>query len=54
MCGLAGALAPDPVGGIDVALALVASADVLVAAASYVCLPETRGLELEAIASEVA
>ena len=51
MCGLglAGALART-VGGIDVALALVASAGVLEAVASYVWLPETRGLDLEAIA----
>jgi MFS family permease len=47
---LAGALAPR-VGGIGSALALVAVAGLLAAAGS-VLLPETRGLELEAIAPE--
>jgi MFS family permease len=49
--GLAGALAPR-VGGIGSALTLVAGAGLLAAAGS-VFLPETRGLELEAIAPEV-
>jgi MFS family permease len=47
---LAGALAPE-VGGIAPALALVAAAGVLAAAGSTL-LPETRGLELEAIAPD--
>jgi MFS family permease len=51
--GLAGTLAPL-VGGIHVALAMIASAGVLAAAAVLLWLPETRGLELEASAPEVA
>src|SRR5262249_62098956 len=47
---LAGALAPR-VGGIGRALALVAVA-ALLAAAGSVLLPQTRGLELEALAPE--
>jgi MFS family permease len=55
MCGLAlaGALAPL-VGGIHVALAIIAGSGVLAAIAAYVWLPETRGRELEAIAPELA
>ncbi len=49
---LAGALEPT-VGGISPALALIATAGVVAAGVSFVCLPETRGLELEAIAPEV-
>jgi MFS family permease len=53
-CGLAlaGALAPA-LGGIEVALAVIASAGVLGAGAAFLWLPETRGVELEAIAPEV-
>jgi hypothetical protein len=51
--GLAGALAPL-VGGIHVALALIAGAGVLAAAAVLLWLPETRGMELEASAPEIA
>ena len=50
---LAGALEPQ-VGGIGPALGVVAGAGVLAALAAYVWLPETRGLELEAIAPEAA
>ena len=42
-----------PLGGIAPALALIATAGVAAAIASYVWLPETRGLELEMIAPEV-
>jgi MFS family permease len=49
--GLAGMLAPR-VGGISVALAIIAAAGVLAAAAVLAWLPETRGLELEASAPE--
>jgi MFS family permease len=41
------------VGGIAPALGLIATAGVLAAFAAYAWLPETRGLELEAIAPEV-
>jgi MFS family permease len=55
MAGLALAGRLEPVlGGIAPALAVVTSAGVIAAAASYAWLPETRGLELEAIAPEVA
>ena len=55
MAGLALAGRLEPVlGGIAPALAVIATAGVVAAAASYVWLPETRGLELEAIAPEVA
>jgi MFS family permease len=50
---LAGVLAP-PLGGIHVALAVVASAGVFAALAVVAWLPETRGLELEASAPEAA
>jgi MFS transporter, putative metabolite:H+ symporter len=50
---LAGWLEPR-VGGIEPALGMIAAAGVLGALAAYVWLPETRGLELEAIAPEVA
>ena len=55
MVGLAvaGAL-EQPLGGIAPALALVAAAGVVAAAAAWIWLPETRGLELEAVAPEVA
>jgi len=49
---LAGVL-ERPLGGIAPALALIATAGVAAAIASYVWLPETRGLELETIAPEV-
>jgi AAHS family benzoate transporter-like MFS transporter len=50
---LAGWLEPV-LGDIAPALALIATVGVVAAVASYVWLPETRGLELEAIAPEVA
>ena len=50
---LAGELAPA-VGGLGRALALMASAGLLGAIAAHAWLPETRGLELETIAPEVA
>jgi len=54
-CGLtlAGTLAPR-VGGIGVALAVIACAGVLAAVTAFLWLPETKGRELEAIAPEVA
>jgi MFS family permease len=48
---LAGLLAPR-VGGIQIALAIISGAGVLAAGAVVAWLPETRGLELEAIAVE--
>lgn len=42
------------VGGLGPAVAVIASAGVAATLASYLWLPETRGLELEAIAPEVA
>ncbi len=48
---LAGVLAPR-VGGIHVALAIIAGAGVLAAGAVVAWLPETRGMELDAIAPE--
>jgi predicted MFS family arabinose efflux permease len=53
MAGLAvaGALAPA-VGGIAPALAWVAGAGIAAAGVAHLCLPETRGLELESIAPE--
>jgi AAHS family benzoate transporter-like MFS transporter len=50
---LAGILAPR-LGGIAPALAAIAAAGVAAAAAAYAWLPETRGLELEIVAPEVA
>jgi len=50
---LAGVLEPR-LGGIAPALGVVAGAGALAALASYAWLPETRGLELEAIAPEAA
>lgn len=50
--GLAGVLEAR-VGGIGPALALVSVAGVMAAIASYGWLPESRGLELEAVAPEV-
>jgi putative MFS transporter len=50
---LAGAL-EHALGGIAPALALIASAGVAATIAAQLWLPETRGLELEAIAPEVA
>ncbi len=43
-----------PLGGIAPALALISVAGVLAAIGSWVWLPETRGLELESAAPEVA
>src|SRR5262249_3238372 len=50
--GLAGVL-ERVVGGIDHALALIAVAGIVAAVGAYRWLPETRGLELEAVAPEV-
>lgn len=50
---LAGAL-EQRLGGIETALAIIAGAGVAAAVVAWATLPETRGLELEAIAPEVA
>ena len=51
--GLAGVLTPR-MGGIAPALALIAGAGVLATGVALGCLPETKGLELEASAPEAA
>jgi MFS family permease len=54
MVGLALAGALDRLVGLSPALALIASAGAVATLAAWLWLPETRGLELEAIAPEVA